>query len=106
MRSGAAWCAKLARPLIKNCLLQYGLLLGLALAGAGAAVRAQELPLPASSGPSFAELEGFGARIGQIRIIAQDMFDLNDPRENGGFYRFANLLHINTRENVIRRLLL
>jgi outer membrane protein assembly factor BamA len=34
------------------------------------------------------------------------MFDLEDPRENRAFYRFANKLHINTRDNVVRRQLL
>lgn len=34
------------------------------------------------------------------------MFDLSDPRENNALYRLANRLHINTRPEVIRRLLL
>jgi outer membrane protein assembly factor BamA len=34
------------------------------------------------------------------------MFDLSDPRENNAIYRFANRLHINTRPEVIRHLLL
>jgi len=34
------------------------------------------------------------------------MFDLEDPRENGLFYRAANALHINTRVRVVRRQLL
>jgi outer membrane protein assembly factor BamA len=56
--------------------------------------------------PTFAELEAAGARIGEIRIVPQDMFDLEDPRENKTLYRLANKLHINTREVVIRRALL
>jgi outer membrane protein assembly factor BamA len=56
--------------------------------------------------PTFAELEAEGARIGEIRIDPQDMFDLEDPRENKSFYRFANKLHINTRPEVIRNALL
>src|SRR5688572_9616398 len=106
MRSGAAWCAKPARPLIKNCLLQYCLLLGLAvLVGAAGQVGAQE-EKPAGPIPSFAELEAAGARVGEIRIVPQDMFDLSDPRESSGFYRFANKLHINTRKSVVQRQLL
>ena len=56
--------------------------------------------------PTFAELEAAGARIGEIRIVAGDIFDLSDPRENNCFFRLANKLHINTRPNVIRQALL
>jgi outer membrane protein assembly factor BamA len=56
--------------------------------------------------PSFAELEAAGARIGDIRIVPEDMFDLTDPRENKALYRLANKLHINTRASVIERILL
>jgi signal transduction histidine kinase len=34
------------------------------------------------------------------------IFDLSDPRENNWLYRLANKLHINTRPDVIRQLLL
>jgi hypothetical protein len=106
MRSGAAWCAKPAQPLIKNYLLQYCLLLGLAvLAGAAGRAGAQE-EKPQGAIPSFAELEAAGARVGEIHIVPQDMFDLADPRESSGFYRFANKLHINTRKSVVQRQLL
>ena len=56
--------------------------------------------------PTFAELEAAGARIGRIRILTDDIFDLSDPRENNFLYRFANKIHINTRPEVIRRQLL
>ena len=56
--------------------------------------------------PSFAELEAAGARIGEIRILPQDIFDLEDPRENKWLFRLANKLHINTRPKVIERTLL
>jgi outer membrane protein assembly factor BamA len=62
--------------------------------------------VPADYVPSLAELEAAGARIGEIRILAEDIFDLNDPRENNFLYRLANKLHINTRPEVIRRQLL
>ena len=67
------------------------------LAGAGAA---QERV------PSFAELETAGARIGEIQVLPQDIFDLEDPREDNMIFRVANKLHINTRPEVIRRALL
>lgn len=64
-------------------------------------VHAQELPLP-----GFAELESAGATIGDIRISAQDIFDLSDPKEDKLLFRWANTLHIKTRPEVIRRALL
>jgi outer membrane protein assembly factor BamA len=95
MTSGVGWCAKPARLSIK-----YRLLVCLAaIAGAGGQAAAQQLP-------SFAELEAAGARVGEIRVIPEDMFDLEDPEENGWFYRLANKLHINSRREVIRRQLL
>lgn len=62
---------------------------------------AAESPLP-----SGRELEAAGARIGTIRIHRLNIFDPTDPRENHSLYRFANRLHILTREQVIRRELL
>jgi len=56
--------------------------------------------------PSFAQLEAAGAVIGEIRINAQNIFDLDDPKESAWFYRLANQLHIGTRPSVIRRALL
>ncbi len=56
--------------------------------------------------PSFAELEAAGARIGEIRLLNQDIFDLNDPLENYALFRLANKLHIQTRPGVIQRQLL
>src|SRR6266496_1696410 len=56
--------------------------------------------------PSFAELEAAGAVIGEIRIENLNIFDLEDPKENGVLYRAANFLHIQTRAEVIRRQLL
>ena len=43
--------------------------------------------------PSFAELEAAGARIGEIRVIPNDIFDLTDPAENNWLFRLANKLH-------------
>jgi hypothetical protein len=72
------------------------LLLGLApLSGAGQ----EKLP-------SFDQLEAQAAVIGEIRINAQDIFDLEDPRENNFVFRTANRLHVNTRPWLIRRMLL
>lgn len=56
--------------------------------------------------PSLQELETVGAVVGRIHIRPQNIFDLEDPRENNRLFRFANLLHITTREEPIRRSLL
>jgi hypothetical protein len=79
-----------------------------ALAGAAGAAMAQDSleGLEGERVPSFAELEAAGARIGEIRVVPQDIFDLTDPAENNWLFRLANKLHIQTRPEVIRRLLL
>ena len=56
--------------------------------------------------PGFAELQDAGALVGEIRVNAEDIFDLDDPKENNAFYRLANKLHIRTRPGVIQRMLL
>ena len=56
--------------------------------------------------PTFEQLEAEGAIVGEIRIDNQNIFDLDDPRENNALYRAANKLHIRTRPSVIRRALL
>ena len=72
-----------------------------------AVLAASSLPVLAQAKlPSLAELETAGAVIGEIHIRPQNIFDLDDPRENNRLFRFANLLHITTRETPIRRALL
>ncbi|OGT18287.1 MAG: hypothetical protein A3J49_03735 [Gallionellales bacterium RIFCSPHIGHO2_02_FULL_57_16] len=56
--------------------------------------------------PSFVELEAAGAVFGEIRIDGQDIFELQDPKENALPYRVANGLHIRTRPKVIEDTLL
>lgn len=56
--------------------------------------------------PTADELESRGARIGEILIDPQNIFDLNDPKEDKAIFRVANKLHIKTRERVIRQQLL
>lgn len=85
-------CAALARA----ALLALGLLLSTAALSQDAVP-----PLPA-----LAELEAAGARIGEIRISQQNIFDLSDPREDKALFRWANQLHIQTRPEVIQRALL
>jgi hypothetical protein len=85
---------KLSRLLFSTCA---------AIACLGHAAMAAEYGEPL---PSFAELEAAGAVIGAVRVDTQDIFDMEDPRENFGFYRLANTLHIQTRQSVIQRQLL
>ena len=56
--------------------------------------------------PSFAELQAAGAVIGEIRIVNDNIFDLDDPKEDNFLFRLANTLHIRTRQSIIRRSLL
>jgi hypothetical protein len=82
-------------------MLARGLVLVLALQRVVWATEAPQAPPP-----SWAELEAAGARIGEIRIQARDIFDLEDPKEDYLLFRWANALHIQTRPSVIERSLL
>ena len=75
-------------------------LLAAALAAFSLTAEGQQKP------PSLEELEAAGAVIGEIHVRPQNIFDLDDPRENNRLFRFANLLHIETRPETIRRSLL
>jgi hemolysin activation/secretion protein len=66
---------------------------------------AQE-PSPPGVIPTFAELEASGAIIGDIQVVTDDVFDLDDPRENNFLYRLANKIHIKSRPSTVRRSLL
>src|SRR5258706_2006480 len=69
-------------------------------------VASLRLTLASAQGiPPLAELEAARARIGEIRIDTQNIFDLDDPKENYALFRLANRLHIGTDPNVIRRAL-
>jgi outer membrane protein assembly factor BamA len=77
----------------------------LTLALVGTCARSADY-VPAQPVPQPAELESSGAVIGDILIDPQNIFDLNDPREDKGVFRLANGLHVKTRDNVIRQQLL
>lgn len=51
-------------------------------------------------------LEASDTVIGDILIRNGDVFDTDRPTESGAFYRMINALHVETREEVIRRGLL
>jgi hypothetical protein len=54
----------------------------------------------------WAALQRRGARIAEIQVERQDVFDLSNPKENTWLGRGGNWLHRSTREEVIRRALL
>jgi outer membrane translocation and assembly module TamA len=56
--------------------------------------------------PADAELEASKAVIGAILIDNQDIFNLDDPKDNIALFRFADRLHAKTRASVIRNQLL
>lgn len=45
-------------------------------------------------------------RVANLDVVRQDIFNTDDPAESKALFRLANLWHINTREDVIRTLLL
>ncbi|WP_243293581.1 hypothetical protein [Geothrix mesophila] len=59
--------------------------------------------LGAQAPPTWEELEARQARIADIDIRVGDVFDLSLPHENHWIGRTANFLHIQTREQVVRR---
>jgi hypothetical protein len=56
--------------------------------------------------PPAADLERAHARIGAIFIDVGNIFDTTKPGENKRLYRFANRVHIDTHESVLRAQLL
>jgi hypothetical protein len=56
--------------------------------------------------PAPAELEAAGARIGEIVVCNEEIFDLANPAENGWLYRAADTLHRSTRRQVVEHELL
>ena len=56
--------------------------------------------------PPDAELEASGAVIGKILIDNENIFNLDDPKDNKELFRLADHLHYKTRASVIRHQLL
>ena len=55
---------------------------------------------------SHEQLEASGARIREVRIDNQNIFDLDDPEEDKRLFRAMNRLHVVTRSSIIRQQLL
>jgi hypothetical protein len=63
------------------------------------------LPIPATADPDLdPAVEGYP--IIAIRVIRNDIFDTTDPKTKAWFYRWANALHIVSKEDFIRSMLL
>ncbi len=56
--------------------------------------------------PSEAELEASGAVIGEILFDNQNIFNLDDPKDDVKLFRLANHLHSRTRKGIVRDQLL
>ena len=56
--------------------------------------------------PSPEELEAAGAVIGEVLIDNQNIFNLEDPKDDNWLFRAADDLHPKTRADVIRHQLL
>jgi outer membrane protein assembly factor BamA len=56
--------------------------------------------------PSAAELESAGAVIGAVLVDNQNIFNLEDPKDDNWLFRLGNHLHPKTRAEVIRHQLL
>jgi hypothetical protein len=63
-------------------------------------------PRPPRSERPWRQLESRKAVIGRIEVIITDVFDLAKPEENIWIGRVSDHLHVTTREQVIRRVLL
>src|SRR5207245_3671627 len=78
--------------------------------GTGGAIKPGAMIRPPTSGPageipgipSDAELEAAGAAIGEIVIDNQNIFNLEDPKDDVKLFRLANHLHGRTRKSIIR----
>ena len=75
-------------------------------ANAGAPAHRYGPPGRAPGIPAPEELEASGAVIGTVLVDNQNIFNLEDPRDDNGLFRLADDLHVKTRADVIRRQLL
>jgi outer membrane protein assembly factor BamA len=67
---------------------------------------AQEPASSAGPGPTRAALEESRATIRAIRVTVDNIFDPSKPDEDKALYRWANRVHVLTREQVIKDILL
>jgi hypothetical protein len=77
-------------------------------AGAGSQTHPESYGPPGETPgiPPDAELEAAHAVVGKVILDNQNIFDLNNPKDDTWLFRLADRLHYRTRANVIRRQLL
>ncbi len=63
-------------------------------------------PVGCGAVPDDASLMAAGVKIGQVRIRINDIFDASNPKENKRLFRLVNRLHVDTKPQVVRNLLL
>jgi len=69
-------------------------------------VAAAQPSVNATTGPTRAALEESRATIRTIRVTVDNVFDPSNPDEDKKLYRWANKVHVLTREQVIKDILL
>ncbi len=79
---------------------------GFALATALALLAAAAPGAVVAAEAAWEQAEAAGLRFGEVRVISDDVFDLSSADESHFVGRAANLLHLATREQVIRDALL
>ena len=77
-----------------------------ALSGPVAASAEPAGPQPTAACPAAAELEAQGYRVGAVEIRELPIFDAGPEGELPTLYRFANEMHVDTRDHVIESQLL
>ena len=61
---------------------------------------------PAATQPDAAALQSRNATIREIRFEIGDVFDLSNPEEDKPLYRFANRIHIRSKQSTLESILL
>ena len=92
------------RPIL--VLLRYGAIGGWLAAACAAAQQEQDPSASPPTGPNRATLEEARATIRAINITVENVFDPSNPEEDKALYRWANKVHVLTREQVIEDILL
>src|SRR5690348_10285702 len=77
-----------------------------ALLAASYVVAAQEPSAAPNAGPPRAALEEARATIRAINVTVDNVFDPSNPDEDKKLYRWANRVHVLTREHVVTDILL
>jgi hypothetical protein len=89
-----------------SALLRCGVIGGWLAAASSAAPQEQQPSASPARGPNRAALEEARATIRAINVTVDNVFDPSNPEEDKALYRWANKVHVLTREEVIEDILL